>query len=167
MWPASCSGSSPAGRGGWGPAPPPPADAESDESVTPDDLIKYGMSAELIGRFGHLVELCAPPPELLRRLARDEVDRRAKLWKVAGAEMPLQFTSEEFIEKAVAQAMKRPTGARAIPNAVAELMGDAAFIELSTVADPPTTAVSAATPPPGQAAAAASSTCKTKAVAMQ
>ncbi|NPA32277.1 MAG: ATP-dependent Clp protease ATP-binding subunit ClpX [Aquificae bacterium] len=98
------------------------------ELVEPDDLIKYGMIPEFIGRFPVIATLSElTEDELVRVLVEPKnalVKQYQKLFELEGVK--LTFTDEAL--KAIArEAIRRKTGARGLRAIMEEIMTDVMF----------------------------------------
>jgi len=96
--------------------------------VTPDDLVKYGLIPEFVGRFPVVATLDDLDEKALVRILVEPknsiIKQYQKLLELDDVE--LEFTNEAL--KAIAyKAMNRGTGARALKSIVEEIMVDAMF----------------------------------------
>ncbi|NPB07160.1 MAG: ATP-dependent Clp protease ATP-binding subunit ClpX [Aquificae bacterium] len=98
------------------------------ELVEPDDLVKYGLIPEFVGRFPVIATLSElTEDELVRVLVEPKnalVKQYQKLFELEGVK--LTFTDRAL--KAIArEAIKRKTGARGLRAIMEEIMGDVMF----------------------------------------
>jgi ATP-dependent Clp protease ATP-binding subunit ClpX len=96
--------------------------------VEPDDLVKYGLIPELIGRLPVIATLKELSKEDLIRVLTEPKDALIKqykaLFKIDGVE--LEFT-KEALEEIAELAIKRKTGARGLRAILEEIMVDIMF----------------------------------------
>ena len=96
--------------------------------VTPDDLIKYGLIPEFIGRFPVLATLDDLDENALIKILVEPknsvIKQYQKLLELDDVE--LEFT-EDALRAIARKAMSRGTGARALKSIVEEIMVDAMF----------------------------------------
>jgi len=94
--------------------------------VTPDDLIKYGLIPEFIGRFPVLATLddLDENVKILVEPKNSVIKQYQKLLELDDVE--LEFT-EDALRAIARKAMSRGTGARALKSIVEEIMVDAMF----------------------------------------
>lgn len=96
--------------------------------VTPDDLIKYGLIPEFIGRFPVLATLDDLDENALVKILVEPknsvIKQYQKLLELDDVE--LEFT-EDALRAIARKAMSRGTGARALKSIVEEIMVDAMF----------------------------------------
>ena len=108
------------------------ADVTDDElivQVLPDDLVKYGMIPEFIGRLPHVAPLQSLDAATLRRIL---VDPKNSLLKQYQKTMRLLdnvelVVTDDALDAIAEQAFKRRTGARALRSILEELMLDVMF----------------------------------------
>jgi ATP-dependent Clp protease ATP-binding subunit ClpX len=96
--------------------------------VEPDDLLRYGLIPELVGRLPVAVPLEALDEESLVRILKEPKNALTKQYaKLFGLE-DVKLTFEESALRAVAQkALKRGTGARGLRAILEELLTDVMF----------------------------------------
>lgn len=97
-------------------------------SVTPHDLVKYGIIPELVGRLPVIASLCELNEEQLVRILTEPKNALVKQYKslfdLDGID--LEFTNEAL--KAVAKkAIERKTGARGLRTIMEEVLGEVMF----------------------------------------
>lgn len=96
--------------------------------VTPDDLVKYGLIPEFVGRFPVIATLDDLDEKALVKILVEPKNSIIKQYQklLELDEVELEFTDEAL--KAIAhKAMNRGTGARALKSIVEEIMVDAMF----------------------------------------
>jgi len=93
--------------------------------VVPDDLVKYGLIPELIGRLPVVVSLSSLTEEELKRILVEPknalVKQYQKLFEMDGVK--LEFT-DEALTLIAKEAMKRDTGARGLRAVLEDIMID-------------------------------------------
>ena len=98
------------------------------ELVEPDDLIKFGMIPEFIGRFPVIATLQELTEEELMRILVEPknalVKQYQKLFELEGVK--LTFT-EEALREIAREAIRRKTGARGLRAIMEEIMADIMF----------------------------------------
>jgi ATP-dependent Clp protease ATP-binding subunit ClpX len=98
------------------------------EQVTPDDLIKFGMIPEFVGRLPVVTTLAPLGEEEMMRILREPrnalVRQYQKLFELEGK--TLEFT-DDALRAIVKRAMERETGARAIRAIFEEVMLEIMF----------------------------------------
>ena len=98
------------------------------ELVEPDDLMKFGMIPEFIGRFPVIATLSELTEEELVRILIEPrnalVKQYQKLFELEGVK--LTFT-EEALKEIAKEAMRRKTGARGLRAILEEIMTDIMF----------------------------------------
>jgi ATP-dependent Clp protease ATP-binding subunit ClpX len=98
------------------------------ELVEPDDLLKYGLIPELVGRLPVISSLHSLTEEALRTILTEPknaiVKQYKKLFKMEGID--LEFDDEAYTT-IVQKAMERGTGARALRSVVEDTMLDIMF----------------------------------------
>lgn len=91
------------------------AKSDAFKDVTPDDLVKFGLIPEFVGRFPILVALDELTEEVLIRILTEPknniVDQFKGLFKLNGVE--LEF-SDKYIASVARESKKRNTGARGL-----------------------------------------------------
>ncbi|MFH0765903.1 MAG: ATP-dependent Clp protease ATP-binding subunit ClpX [Calditrichota bacterium] len=96
--------------------------------VEPDDLLRYGLIPELIGRLPVVTPLDRLSQEALKSILIEPknalVRQYCKLLKMEDVELTIE---EEALDAIVELAMKRDTGARALRSALEGIMGDLMF----------------------------------------
>jgi ATP-dependent Clp protease ATP-binding subunit ClpX len=101
---------------------------ETLAQVTPDDLIKFGMIPEFVGRLPVVTALAPLTEDDMMRILREPknaiVRQYQKLFEVEGK--TLEFT-DEALRAIVKRALERDTGARAIRAIFEEVMLDIMF----------------------------------------
>lgn len=93
--------------------------------VQPDDLIKFGMIPEFVGRLPLICSLHSLGEEALRNILTEPknaiVKQYRKLFRMEGVELEFE---EQAIQAVVQKAMERGTGARALRSIIEEVMLD-------------------------------------------
>ncbi len=93
------------------------------KDVQPDDLIKFGLIPEFIGRVPVMAVLDPLDEEALVRILTEPKNAVFKQYKELLAMDEVKLTFQEGVAQEIAQeAMKRKTGARALRSIVEELM---------------------------------------------
>lgn len=96
--------------------------------VQPEDLLKYGLIPELIGRLPIVATLDRLNREAMRAILTEPknalIKQYQKLLEMEGVKLTFE---EEALEELVSVAMERDTGARALRAVVEEVMGDIMF----------------------------------------
>jgi len=96
--------------------------------VEPDDLLRYGLIPELVGRLPVMVPLQALDEEALVRILREPKNALTKQYTKLFELEDVKLTFEESALRAVAQkALKRGTGARGLRAIVEEILTDVMF----------------------------------------
>ena len=96
--------------------------------VEPDDLLRYGLIPELVGRLPVTVALEALDEESLVRILKEPKNALTKQYTKLFELEEVKLTFEETALRAVAQkAIKRGTGARGLRAIVEELLTDIMF----------------------------------------
>jgi ATP-dependent Clp protease ATP-binding subunit ClpX len=114
------------------------ADLASDKSaerkknpfaeVEPDDLLRYGLIPELVGRLPVVVALEALDETSLVRILKEPKNALTKQYKKLFELEEVQLSFDEAALRAVAQkALKRGTGARGLRAIVEEILTDVMF----------------------------------------
>ena len=111
------------------------ADARSGErkknpfaEVEPDDLLRYGLIPELVGRLPVVVALEALDEASLVRILKEPKNALTKQYKKLFELEEVELTFDEAALRAVAQkALKRGTGARGLRAIVEEILTDVMF----------------------------------------
>jgi ATP-dependent Clp protease ATP-binding subunit ClpX len=103
--------------------------------VEPDDLLRYGLIPELVGRLPVVVALEALDESSLVRILKEPKNALTKQYKKLFELEEVELTFDEAALRAVAQkALKRGTGARGLRAIVEEILTDVMF-ELPTRED--------------------------------
>ncbi|MFN2397511.1 MAG: ATP-dependent Clp protease ATP-binding subunit ClpX [Gemmatimonadaceae bacterium] len=98
------------------------------DDVEPDDLLRYGLIPELVGRLPVAVALEALDEESLVRILKEPKNALTKQYRKLFEMEEVKITFDEAALKAVAQkALKRGTGARGLRAILEELMTDIMF----------------------------------------
>jgi ATP-dependent Clp protease ATP-binding subunit ClpX len=96
--------------------------------VEPDDLLRYGLIPELVGRLPVVVALEALDESSLVRILKEPKNALTKQYKKLFELEEVQLTFDEAALRAVAQkALKRGTGARGLRAIVEEILTDVMF----------------------------------------
>src|SRR5213596_1187691 len=96
--------------------------------VEPDDLLRYGLIPELVGRLPVCVPLEALDEDALVRILKEPKNALTKQYKKLFELEEVQLTFDEAALRAVAQkALKRGTGARGLRAIVEEILTDVMF----------------------------------------
>jgi ATP-dependent Clp protease ATP-binding subunit ClpX len=96
--------------------------------VEPDDLLRYGLIPELVGRLPVVVALEALDESSLVRILKEPKNALTKQYKKLFELEEVQLTFAEEALRAVAQkALKRGTGARGLRAIVEEILTDVMF----------------------------------------
>jgi ATP-dependent Clp protease ATP-binding subunit ClpX len=96
--------------------------------VEPDDLLRYGLIPELVGRLPVVVALEALDEGSLVRILKEPKNALTKQYKKLFELEEVQLTFDEAALRAVAQkALKRGTGARGLRAIVEEILTDVMF----------------------------------------
>src|SRR4026209_895977 len=96
--------------------------------VEPDDLLRYGMIPELVGRLPVTVALEALDEESLVRILKEPKNALTKQYAKLFDLEEVKLTFEESALRAIAQkALKRGTGARGLRAIVEEILTDVMF----------------------------------------
>jgi ATP-dependent Clp protease ATP-binding subunit ClpX len=105
-----------------------PPDKTPFADVEPDDLLRYGMIPELVGRLPVSVPLEALDEDALVRILREPKNALTKQYsRLLGLE-DVRFTIDDAALRAVAQkAIKRGTGARGLRAILEEILRDTMF----------------------------------------
>ena len=103
-------------------------DATSDsllEQVQPEDLVKFGMIPEFVGRLPLIAPLHSLTEEALLNILTEPknaiVKQYKKLFRMEGAELVFE---EPALKAVVQKAIERGTGARALRSIIEEVMLD-------------------------------------------
>jgi len=98
------------------------------EKVEPEDLLKYGLIPEFIGRLPVIVTLSELDEEALVRIMKEPknalVKQYQKLFGFDGVELEI---TDDAIEAIAKQAISRKTGARGLRSIFEKTMGDIMF----------------------------------------
>ena len=98
------------------------------EELLPQDLLKYGLIPEFIGRLPIITTIRELDREALRKILLEPknslVKQYKKLFEIDGVE--LEFT-DDAIDAIVDKAMERKTGARGLRSIIEEIMTDIMF----------------------------------------
>lgn len=98
------------------------------QHMLPEDLLKYGLIPEFVGRLPIIVTLEALNEEALVRILKEPknalVKQYQKLFEIDNAQ--LEFTDESLIEIAK-EAIRRKTGARGLRSIVEDIMLDVMY----------------------------------------
>jgi len=96
--------------------------------VEPDDLLRYGLIPELVGRLPVVVALEALDEGSLVRILKEPKNALTKQYKKLFELEEVELTFDEAALRAVAQkALKRGTGARGLRAIVEEILTDVMF----------------------------------------
>jgi ATP-dependent Clp protease ATP-binding subunit ClpX len=96
--------------------------------VEPDDLLRYGLIPELVGRLPVVVALEALDESALVRILKEPKNALTKQYKKLFELEEVDLTFDEAALRAVAQkALKRGTGARGLRAIVEEILTDVMF----------------------------------------
>ena len=96
--------------------------------VEPDDLLRYGLIPELVGRLPVVVALEALDENSLVRILKEPKNALTKQYRKLFELEEVQLTFDEAALRAVAQkALKRGTGARGLRAIVEEILTDVMF----------------------------------------
>jgi ATP-dependent Clp protease ATP-binding subunit ClpX len=96
--------------------------------VEPDDLLRYGLIPELVGRLPVVVALEALDEESLVRILKEPKNALTKQYAKLFELEEVKLTFEESALRAIAQkALKRGTGARGLRAIVEEILTDVMF----------------------------------------
>ena len=96
--------------------------------VEPDDLLRYGLIPELVGRLPVVVALEALDESSLVRILKEPKNALTKQYKKLFELEEVQLSFDEAALRAVAQkALKRGTGARGLRAIVEEILTDVMF----------------------------------------
>lgn len=102
--------------------------AEVLKSVQPEDLLKYGLIPEFIGRLPVVVTLEELSKEALVRIIREPknalLKQYKKLFQLDGVELEIE---EEAIFRLAEKALERKTGARGLRSIMEQVMTDIMF----------------------------------------
>jgi ATP-dependent Clp protease ATP-binding subunit ClpX len=105
------------------------------DDVEPDDLLRYGLIPELVGRLPVAVSLEALDEDALVRILREPKNALTKQYAKLFELESVKLTFEESALRAIsAKALKRGTGARGLRAIVEEILTDVMF-ELPTRGD--------------------------------
>ena len=98
------------------------------EKVEPEDLLKYGLIPEFIGRLPVIVTLEELDEEALIQIMKEPknalVKQYQKLFKFDGVDLEIE---DEAIEAIAKKAIQRKTGARGLRSIFENAMGDIMF----------------------------------------
>jgi ATP-dependent Clp protease ATP-binding subunit ClpX len=98
------------------------------EEVEPEDLLRYGLIPELVGRLPVMVPLEALDEEALVRILKEPKNALTKQYVKLFELENVKITFEESALKAIAQkALKRGTGARGLRAILEEILTDIMF----------------------------------------
>ena len=95
--------------------------------ITRDDLVKFGMIPELVGRFSILANLLElTKEEIIRicKLSNGEIQKYKNLFELFDKNLTLE---DSLFEKIADQAIKDGTGARGVKTAVSDLLAEYTF----------------------------------------
>jgi ATP-dependent Clp protease ATP-binding subunit ClpX len=96
--------------------------------VEPDDLLRYGLIPELVGRLPVVVALEALDEDALVRILKEPKNALTKQYRKLFELEEVELTFDEAALRAVAQkALKRGTGARGLRAIVEEILTDVMF----------------------------------------
>ena len=96
--------------------------------VEPDDLLRYGLIPELVGRLPVVVALEALDETALVRILKEPKNALTKQYRKLFELEEVDLTFDEAALRAVAQkALKRGTGARGLRAIVEEILTDVMF----------------------------------------
>src|SRR6185369_11954334 len=96
--------------------------------VEPDDLLRYGLIPELVGRLPVVVALEALDEEALVRILKEPKNALTKQYAKLFELEEVKLSFDEAALRAVAQkALKRGTGARGLRAIVEEILTDVMF----------------------------------------
>lgn len=116
---------------GFGADIPSKKEARKDEllrQVTPEDLIKFGMIPELVGRLPVIATVDSLDEEALVRILHEPKNALIKQYEALLRMDGLRFEVEEEALRAIAaEALKRKTGARGLRAIMEELLLDVMF----------------------------------------
>ena len=105
-----------------------PQDINILEKVEPEDLLKYGLIPEFIGRLPVIVTLDQLDEEALVRIMKEPknalIKQYQKLFKYDGVDLELEEDAIKAIDK---KAIDRKTGARGLRSIFESIMGDIMF----------------------------------------
>ncbi len=112
-----------------------PSETERDnliQNVQPEDLVKYGLIPELVGRLPIIAPLSSLNSKALKNILTDPknaiIKQYQKLFMMEGVELNFdQFALEEIVKKAI----ERKTGARALRSIIEGILLDIMY-ELPT-----------------------------------
>ncbi len=98
------------------------------EAITPEDLHKFGMIPEFIGRLPVLFTLTPMTKDMLIRVLKEPKNAIVKQYQklLAMDEVDLKFTDEAY-EVIAEKALKKDTGARALRSIIESIMLDIMF----------------------------------------
>ena len=97
--------------------------------ITPDDLVKYGMIRELIGRFGSFVQYNEVTKEMILKQLNESLDSPILINKEKFERkynVSLNF-SDEFKDKIISDAIKNKTGFRGLARIINEKLTELDF----------------------------------------
>lgn len=97
--------------------------------ITPDDLVKYGMIRELIGRFGSFVQYNEVTKEMILKQLNESLDSPILINKEKFERkynVSLSF-SDEFKDKIISDAIKNKTGFRGLARIINEKLTELDF----------------------------------------
>lgn len=101
---------------------------DSEKSVKSEDLIKFGMIPEFVGRFPVITELSELSEEELIRIIKEPknsiLKQYGKLFELQGVKL---IVDEKAIRQIAKNALKNKTGARGIRHFFEEIMTDTMF----------------------------------------
>jgi ATP-dependent Clp protease ATP-binding subunit ClpX len=101
---------------------------EVKRPVTPEDLIRYGMIPELVGRVPIIAETDPLTVEQLGRILTEPKDAILKQYQVLLAADRMQLKFEPgFVERLAQKALKEKTGARGLKAAVESILLDVMY----------------------------------------
>ena len=101
---------------------------QGQAQLVPQDLIKYGLIPELVGRIPVIASLDALDEEALVRILREPKNALIKQYKKLFEMDNIQIDFEEDALRAIAKkAIERKTGARGLRGIMEELLGNLMF----------------------------------------
>jgi ATP-dependent Clp protease ATP-binding subunit ClpX len=97
--------------------------SQTGRSVTPDDLVRFGMIPEFVGRFPNTVTLTSLTDTDMRRILTETKNNLIQQYKWLFAQDHLQLEfDQEAIDGLVARAMESNTGARALHTEIERVL---------------------------------------------
>lgn len=91
------------------------------DTVTEDDLLRIGVSPEILGRIGRIVTMEPPTADIYIRIAQMELEKLSQT-----LQRPVRL-SDDTLQRLVTEALQRQTGARYVKNYVNALLDDMLF----------------------------------------